>query len=414
MPAVGQTTDEVVILEWAKAVGDSVAAGELLLLVQTDKAEVEVESPYAGILLAVWALAGDTVESGSAIGYVGAAGDVIPTAPAAAKTEVAGSPAPAASEAAAKTEVGGSPAPAAPEAASKTEGGGTLQRPGAASRSSVHRPSPRILPAARRLSKELGVALDGLTGSGPEGEITLEDVKQAAEGSFGQSAATSAGNSDVRTVGRSLLAARLTEAARVPQFHLTIRVHAGGLVNALASAREHSARITPTHILVRTVGECLTRFPYVNVLWDAGLDGVRGLTSANVGLAVAGDRGLQLVTIAEPASLQWPELAERVDGAISRARNGRLTTADMAEAALSVSNLGMFKIHQFDPLVDPRQTGMLGVGRLSDEVWAVDGSVTVRPTMLLTLAVDHRAVDGAPAAEFLDSLAMAIEALNEA
>jgi pyruvate dehydrogenase E2 component (dihydrolipoamide acetyltransferase) len=274
--------------------------------------------------------------------------------------------------------------------------------------------APRLAaasPKARRLAAERGLDVARLHGSGPAGAVLAADVlaapvRPAAVPAAAAAAAPAAPG--VSTVWR-IMAERMTASwTSAPHFYLVREVDASRLV----AWRERvgapgGARITYTDLLVRLVAATLSRHPEANAAWRDG--SIVRNADISIGLAVAIDAGLVVPVIHRADTLGLAELAARREDVVSRAQAGRLRPADIQGGGFTISNLGMFGVDAFSAIVNPPQAAILAVGRIADRVVAVNGQPAVRPTMVLTLSCDHRALDGARGARFLGALADLIE-----
>jgi pyruvate dehydrogenase E2 component (dihydrolipoamide acetyltransferase) len=382
MPALEMAQETGKLIAWRKKEGDRVTKGEPLLEVETDKAVLEVEAPADGILAGVTAAAGADVPVGQTIAWIVAPGEKPPT-----ESE---SPA-SAPGARGKTE-----SHAAPVAASHPE---TPALQGA-----------RISPKARRLAKELGVDLTAVRGSGPGGEILASDVEAAGAPSV-SSVATKQGSIEVpSTLGR-LMAERTTQSwTTVPHFFVTREIDATALNEFRKKLtpqieRTHNIRITHTDLLVALVARTLLKHPRLNSSWTA--EGIRLHDHVNMGVAIAVKDGVVAAVIPNAHIASLAEIARQRRDIAERARAGKLRPADIADATFTISNLGMYHVDQFTAIITPPQAAILAVGAIADRVVAVEGKSAVRPMMTLVLSCDHRAVDGARAAMFLEDLAAA-------
>lgn len=377
MPSLGQTTDELLIVEWFKREGDVVKLGEPLLSVETDKAQVDVELVAAGTLLKVLHAAGDTVHAGSPVAYVGAPGEAVPVA---------------------STEA---PVP------SPTPGAEPGRRPPQNAPGRVS-----ALPAARRLAHELGMDLTRIAGTGQDAVITVRDVERA-----GREASVLGDDPDLVAVPqlRQVVARRMSASAqRIPQFTLTVSVDASGARDLIRAERASvsaapGSRLTYTHLAVRAVATALRDLPTVNRLWVDDGPHFRQLHRSDVGLAVAGDDGLRVVSIPEADRAPLADLPGLLGSAAERARSGSLLAVDRMPVAATVSSLGMYGVEQFQALVDPDQTAILAVGAVEDRPVVRDGMVVVLPMLRVSLSADHRVVDGTLAAQFLQAVKGALE-----
>ncbi len=379
MPALELAQESGKLLTWRKREGESVAKGEPLLEIETDKAVVEVEAPADGILAGVRAHEGAVVPVGETIAWIVLPGEHPPA------------------EAA---SVGySSRAQAAPARSASTAAQAPERQAG---------PGLRLSPKARRLAKEHGVDISRLRGSGPEGEILAEDVLALVE-----SKAAAAANEleSLSSVGR-LMAERTTQSwTSVPHFFLVREVDAGALVEVrekLGSAMEQERGVKPTHtdLLVALVARVLLRHPRMNASWTS--EGIRLHQDANVAVAIAVKDAVAAAVIHHAHKLDLAEIAVRRRELSERARAGRLRPSDITGATFTISNLGMYHVDSFTAVINPPQAAILAVGSIADRVVPVDGLPRIRPMMTLTLSCDHRVVDGARAAAFLNDVAEAI------
>ena len=375
MPALGMAQETGKVLRWLKAEGAAVAKGEPLLEVETDKVTVEVESPADGTLAGIRAGEGTDVPVGEAIAVVLAAGESL------ADTAL----------------VPGSPPP--PAVAPR----GDERPPAAAPLRSGGRGRPLASPKARRIAAERGLDLAGLSGSGPGGAVVAADLERV------RPAAAAASGDGVPAVWR-LMAERTAASWReVPHFYLRREVDASRLESwrSVVRARAGYERISHTDLLVRVVAEALRRHPRVNSTWRNGA--AASDERVNVGIAVAVDDGLVVPVVHDADRLDLAAIAARRIELVEAARGGRLRPQDVSEGTFTISNLGMFGVDSFDAIVNAPQVAILSVGRIADRVVPVDGQPAVRPMLQLGVSFDHRVVDGARGAEFLDTLASLIE-----
>jgi pyruvate dehydrogenase E2 component (dihydrolipoamide acetyltransferase) len=370
MPALGMAQETGKVVRWLKAEGETVAKGEPLLEVETDKVTVELESPADGILAGISAAEGADVPVGETIAFVLAVGETVPEPVAAVPSEVA-------------TVV---PRPSRSEA--------DVQAPAGGRRRSL------ASPKARRIAAERGVDLAALAGSGPGGAVVAADLDGSAAASNGVT---------VPAIWR-LMAKRTTQSWQsVPHFYLRREVDASRLQSwrAAARARPGQERASHTDLLVRLVAEALRRHPRVNSSWSDGA--VVRSERINVGIAVAVDDGLVVPVVHDADRLSLADTVARRIELVDAARAGRLRPEDVTGGTFTVSNLGMFGVDSFDAIVNAPQAAILAVGRVVERVIAVDGQPAVRPVLQLSVSFDHRVVDGARGAEFLETLASLVE-----
>jgi len=397
MPALEMAQETGKLVSWKKKEGEQVKKGEMLLEVETDKAVVEIEAAGDGILGGVTAKEGDVVPVGQTIAWLLKPGEQPPTNVAAAQTGRKMDSAPAAAAAAT--------APAAPEPVSAA--------------------GAKISPKARRLAREHGVDIATLRGSGPGGEILAEDIMKAA--SAAPPAATArptppptaapSGSPDVvSSIGR-IMAERTTQSwTSVPHFFVTREVDA----TALNATRErwipiieksHGVKVTHTDLIVAAVARALHLHPRMNGSWAN--DKISVNSHVNVALAMAVENAVVTAVIKDTDRIGLGDIAKQRKELAERARANRLQPADITGATFTISNLGMFNVDAFTAIIVPPQAGILAVGAIADRVVARDGLIGVRPTVNLTLSSDHRVVDGARAAAFLNDVVLSLNEVDK-
>ena len=388
MPALEMAQETGKLLAWRKKEGERVTKGEPLLEIETDKAVVEVEAPGDGILAGITANVGAVIPVGETIAWLVAPGEKPPAKPA------TGAPAARASSGTAQQVAAAGAAAVIAKAASA---------------------SPQISPKARRLAKELGVDFSRVQGTGPEGVITAEDVQKFADAkgavaAVATSATTPAGEA-LSQVAR-LMAERTTQSwTSVPHFFLVREVDASGLIASPqhfsnAADKTKGAAPTITDLLIALIARTLVKHPRMNASWTEG--GVRMNPEVNISVAIAVKDGVVGAVIHKADTLKIVDISTQRLELTERARAGRLRPVDIAGGTFTLSNLGMYKVDAFSAIITPPQAAVLAVGMISDRVVALDGKPAVRPMMTMTLSSDHRVVDGARAAEFLNDLAEAI------
>lgn len=405
MPALGQTSDELRVIRWLKAEGEAVKIGEPLLEVETDKATLEVEAAQGGVLLKILCREEESAEAGAVIAYVGQAGERLPEmktdTPEVAAREVA-KPAPQPATKVLAT-------PAARRLArehginlSTVRGGGPeglIETRDV--QALVGAPAARISPLARKLAWEHGLDLATVRGSGPGGRIEKMDVE----------ALQSRPDEEPVPRHRQLIARRLVQSAReIPQIRLSTTANMEAAQEVVREQRGAGlAGFSYTHLLLRSLARALRAHPQLNRVWLEEGPRYRKYRRADVGLAIASEDNLLVATISEPDRLSQDELVAQVGAAVERGRRGALVRQDLAPAALTLSNLGMYGVDEFEALVDPDQAGILATGRVAEQVAVIDRGIRVVPQMKLSLSVDHRVADGAQAAQFLQTLRQILE-----
>src|SRR5271157_4709044 len=389
MPALEMAQETGKLISWLKKEGESVAKGEPLLEVETDKAVMEIESPGDGVLAGVKVQPGTEVPVGQTIAWIVRPGEVPPT------DEVAA------------TSGRKSTAAAAPAASAAT-----------ATQSATPSPTQpvRISPKARRLASERGVNLADVRGSGAGGEILASDILAAAESKAESKAGASSAAVDSGSPVSRLMAERTTESwTTVPHFFVVREVDAGALNDARQKLgpeieKSRGVKLTHTDLLVALVARVLLKHARMNASWTGA--GVRAHAEINIGVAMAVDDGVVAPVIQNAHQAELGEIAVQRRDLAERARGGKLRPADIAGGTFTISNLGMFGVDAFTAIIIPPQAAILAVGAIADRVVPVgvgsDARPGIRPIMTLTLSSDHRVVDGARAAEFLRDLVEAI------
>lgn len=387
MPALGMAQETGKLLRWLKAEGDRVVAQEPLMEVETDKVTVEIGSPADGVLADLRAAEGDDVPVGDVIALILSDGADAPSSAVVVTAEPAG-------ESARSTEPAEPPQPAGPP----RQGHGRVG--GEPARSAGRVPSS---PLARRRARERGVDLGAIGGSGPGGAVLASDITAAPARAEEASATAQAGAVWQRMVERTT--ASWTSA---PHFYLFRDVEAERLADWRASIEASGdGPVTITDLLVKLAAGALVRHPDVVARWERGQ--VVRSSEVNVGIAVAVQDGLVVPVIRGADRLTVREIAERRGELVARARAGGLRLDDVRDGTFTLSNLGMYGVDLFAAVLNPPQAAILTCGRISERVVPVDGRPAVRRAMTLGLSCDHRALDGARAARFLDTLAASIE-----
>jgi len=394
MPALEMAQETGKLVSWLKKEGEPVKKGDMLLEVETDKAVVEIEAQSDGILGGVTAKTGDVIPVGQTIAWLLKPGESVPQQGAVVQTGRTGAAAAPAAVAA---------APAAPAEPASAAGA-------------------RISPKARKLAREHGLDVSKIKGTGPGGEILADDILKAAAASVAtpeaevRSAApplsTSGAPADaVTSIGR-IMAERTTQSwTTVPHFFVSREID----VSALKTARDslipkieelHGVRMTHTDLIVAAVARALRKHPRMNASWENGRITLH--QDVNVGLAIAVENAVVATVVHKADQLSIGDIAkQRIDKA-QKARASRLAPSDIAGATFTISNLGMFNVDTFTAIIVPPQVGILAVGAIVDRVVVVDGMLAVKPMMTVTLSSDHRVIDGASAARFLNDVVIAI------
>jgi pyruvate dehydrogenase E2 component (dihydrolipoamide acetyltransferase) len=383
LPRLGQGMESGTIVRWLKAEGDEVQKGEPLYELDTDKVTQEVEADVGGVLLKILVPEGE-VPVGTPVAFLGEAGEDVPEVEAAAQPEPVPEPV-AVSQGTVPEET---PAPS-----ERIEGAVPVDGRIKAS------------PLARRIARERGIDLAALSGTGPEGRIVAEDVERAAVA--GPAAAPvparapGAAERVELTSLRRTVARRMTEAWTAPAFEIVMSADMNRAqdLRARLVERHPDERPTVTDVLTKVCAVALMRHREVNALY-AG-DAIELHPSANVGIAVATERGLLVPVIPGCEALTVAQIAAARADLVGRAREGKLQAADLEGGTFTISNLGMYGVEQFVAVLNPPQAAILAVGAIEERAVAHDGQLVARSMMTMTLTCDHRTIDGATAADFL-------------
>jgi pyruvate dehydrogenase E2 component (dihydrolipoamide acetyltransferase) len=395
MPKLSDTMEEGTIVEWKKKSGDAVKAGDVLAEVESDKATFDLAAEEDGVLTVI-VDQGVPAKIGAPIARIGEAGEAAP-----AKQE----PAPKPKEKPAKAE---KPAPRPVE----TDG----RQDGAAATTTEVKASP----LAKRLAAEMGVDLESLKGSGPEGRIVKEDVLAAAPGkpASGQrrpQPIVAAGPDETIEPNRmqATIARRMVEAkSTIPEFQVTVEARVDLAVSMRQQLKDSvpgAEKVTMTDFLVRACALALRKFPEVNSSWVDGR--FQRKRAINVGLAVAPAEGMGLLVpvVHDADQKDLVQISIESRQVIERARSGRPHEGDLSGATFSISNLGMYGVDEFVAIINPPESAILAVGAIKDVPVVVDGRIVPGKVMRMTLSVDHRVFYGATAAQFMAEVKRLIE-----
>jgi pyruvate dehydrogenase E2 component (dihydrolipoamide acetyltransferase) len=407
LPRLGQGMESGVIVRWLKQEGDTVAKGEPLYELDTDKVTQEVEAEVDGVLQKIVVAEGE-VEVGATIAVIetnGAGGAPTAEEAPAKEEEQAEEPAPEA-------------APATEAAASEPEAGPENDAPTAAAAQGDGR--LKASPLARRIARERGVDLATLTGTGPEGRILAEDVERAPVGGAGPAAGPAeapglAPPGEIEIVQlssvRKTIARRLSEAWTAPVFQLGV---SADMTEVLALREtlvermgEGDVKPTVNDVFVKLAAVALVRHRAVNATFSG--EEIQRHPAAHVGIAVAAPQGLVVPVVRDADRRTVQEIARARADLVSRARDNKLKLPDLEVGTFTISNLGMFGVEQFTAVLNPPQFAILAVGSVKDEVVVRDGEVEIAPIVQLMLTCDHRAIDGADGARFLQALVAFVE-----
>lgn len=406
MPKLSDTMTEGVVAEWHKQVGDTVESGELLAEIETDKATMEFESFNDGVLLHIGVQKGETAPVDSLLCIIGEKGEDI----SALLAEAEAAPAPA-------EEAAPAPAPAPPAAAPAPAPAAPAPAPTPApAPAAVAAPSAngrvKASPLARRLAEEKGVDIAAVAGTGEGGRIVKRDIENFTPAAAGAPALTGAVESYTEVAVsqmRKTIARRLAESKfTAPHFYLTIDIDMDNAVAARKAVNANDGiRISFNDMVIKAVATALKKHPAVNSSWLG--DRIRTNDHVNVGVAVAVEDGL-LVPVVRHADLKpMTTISAEVRDFAGRAREKKLQPADWEGSTFTISNLGMFGIEEFTAIINPPDSCIMAVGAIRQEPVVKDGQVVPGNRMKVTLSCDHRVVDGATGAAFLQTFKQHLE-----
>ena len=391
LPRLGQGMEAGTIVRWLKSEGEPVEKGEPLYELDTDKVTQEVEAEASGVLLRIAVTEGE-VPVGETIAFIGAEGEEVAVE--------AKNPAEAPKPEPARAAVADEPPRQEQQAAAGTTNGRI-----------------KASPLARRIAHERGIDLATVRGTGPDGRVVAEDVERAATAPAAVAPAAArvapvpAGEVERRPLTniRKTIARRLTQAWTVPAFQLTIRIDMTRANELLARHREldPDLRITVTDLLTKVCAQALMRHRDMNVQF--GEDELVVFPSADVGLAVAAPQGLVVPVVRGAERLTLAQIASVRADLVGRARDNKLRAEDIDGGTFTISNLGMFGVEEFIAVLNPPQASILAVGATVDTVVPHEDELAVVPLMSVTLTCDHRAVDGATGAQFLQTVKAFVE-----
>ena len=400
MPALSPTMTEGTVAKWLIAVGETVHSGDVIAEIETDKATMEVESIEDGVVAHILVEAGsENVAVGTVIAILAEAGEAVDT--------ISATPVTAAAD-------------EAPEAPTETpaEMPALVKETTAVAQKSMVETSKRIFatPLARRIAANKGIALDGLTGSGPHGRILRRDVEAApaapavqitpaSANAMASSAATGASELVANSQMRQVIASRLQQSKQqAPHFYVTVDCQIDTLLAARRALNEKApdgVKISLNDLVIRAAAMALMAVPDANVAYED--THTRRFQHADICMAVAIDGGLVTPVIWAAETMGLAALSQTTADLASRARQGQLRAAEYTGGSFTISNLGMFGVREFAAVINPPQGAILAVGAGEQRPVVVDGALTVATVMTVTLSADHRAIDGAVAAQWLQS-----------
>lgn len=417
MPRLSDTMEEGTIASWLKKPGEKVDRGEVIAQIETDKATMDLTAFEAGTLQEILAPEGTTVAIGQPVARIGSGnGSSAKAAPPAEKSPPPAEKAPPRAE---NTSLPPEVAPAAEKAAPPVEVAATPPPRG-------DRPAPvdgktRASPMARHIAAEHDLDLSHIQGSGPQGRVIRADVEAA----LATPPTTAAAPAPVPTDGRPqddervtlsqmrrTIARRMAESTRtIPHFFLTITVDASELVKLRKQITQETAdtgiKISFNDMVVKAAALAIRKVPEVNVSFAE--DSLIRHQHVHIGVAVATERGLIVPVVRDVDQKSLSQISRETRDMAERANSGKLQPADYTGGTFTISNLGMFGVEQFNAVINPPEAAILAVGAITREPAEHDGQIVLRERMKLTLSVDHRALDGAIGARYMQALRQLLE-----
>jgi pyruvate dehydrogenase E2 component (dihydrolipoamide acetyltransferase) len=401
MPKLGMGMEEGTVVEWLKQEGDEVKKGDSVAVISSDKIEIDVEAPADGVLLKIQASSDDVVKVGEAIGFVGAAGEE-PDATNAPQAELHQEAPDMPEEKPASIQK--TPEPVAAEA--EKIGG-----------------RPRISPAARKLAKEHSIDVTGIPGTGPNGRITRLDVERHMN--HNQQPAAPAPEADVEPMSsrssaagkplagmRKVIADRMFDSLRTTaQLTITMKADITDLMTIRKQMNEAleagGVKLTLTDFVAKAVIASLKKHPAMNATLQNGRLALHD--RVHLGIAVALDGGLMVPVINDACCLSLKDLSGRIRSNADDVRNGDIQVETLKGSTFTITNLGNYDVEYFTPVLNPPEIGILGLGRAMPEAVFVGDELEKRVIQPLSLTFDHRAIDGAPSAAFLQTVKTLLE-----
>ncbi|WP_010495946.1 dihydrolipoamide acetyltransferase family protein [Paenibacillus elgii] len=418
MPKLGMAMKEGSVSLWHKKEGDPVTKGDIIANIGSEKIETDLEAPADGVLLKIAVPEGEGVPPGTVIGYIGQPGE-----------QVGGAAVRSAAESAAEDSSGGAVSDSAPA------GGPVLAE------APAHGRDIKISPVARKMADAAGLDIAKLTGTGPQGRITKEDVERAianpaavssAPASAGEAAASSAGANAAPSAAtavpsgftehaeqipvagiRKVIAARMHESLhQSAQLTLTLRADVTDLLAlqrqmSETAQRQHEVKLTVTDFIARAVVLSLKRHKQMNSAYID--DRIHVFDHVHLGIAVALDKGLVVPVIRHADQYSVLDLSRQIKALALQARNGQLGSDALQGSTFTITNLGAYGIDFFTPILNTPEAGILGVGGVAEMPVYKGDDLQRRSLLPLSLTFDHRVLDGAPAAEFLRAVKDALE-----
>lgn len=379
MPKLGLAMEEGTVSRWFKKEGDRVEAGEPLLEITTDKANVEIEASASGILRKILVGEGVTVSVTQVIAYIGEEGDKLPEVVVSAKL----SPPPAKEE---KTPV-----------ISKKE-------------QYITKPGERILasPLAKNIARQHNIDLRSIKGTGPGGRITKEDVLAALKISAPSSTLPPGDLIPLSNIRRLIAKKTLSSKRNIPHYYLNLKVDMGEAERFRTQLlKQEGLKISVNDLLIKAGGAALVEHPLINAALVG--DKIQVFKEVNIGIVVSLDEGLIIPVIKKVPSKSLKEISSETKELITKAKSKKILPDEFTGGTFTISNLGMFGISSFMAVINEGESGMLAVGAIEKRPVIIQDKIVIRPVMELTLSADHRIIDGVLAAQFLKTIKKYLE-----
>lgn len=432
MPQMGQSVEEASIVQWLKKEGERVEKGEPLASIQTDKAEIEYESPESGVLRKILVEPDTYVPVMTVIALIGEADEPLPSvagassatgAPASTVSPVAAAPqAPAAVPASPSASTSGHGA--SPRARAKAAELGVdvsaIEGTGAGGRvmeadvlAQFDTAAIKATPTARRVAANAGVALSQIAGTGPHGKVMKADVAAHVSAEAVPPHPPAMPSGETRRVPlspmRKIVAKRMVESKfSAPHYYVTVEVD----MAAAVAFRNVMTQLKPSFndLVMRATARAIQKFPQVNARWMG--DAIEEVADIHLGFAVALPKGLIVPVVKKVQDLSLQDITRACKELTEKARTNRLTPDEYSGSTFTISNLGAFGVDHFTAIINQPDSAILAVGQIKDRVVVIDGGIHIRPIMKLTLSSDHRVIDGAVAAQFMGALKSILEAAD--
>ncbi|MFD6896859.1 dihydrolipoamide acetyltransferase family protein [Rhodococcus sp. NPDC060086] len=402
LPDLGEGLADADLIVWTVQVGDHVELNQVIAEVETAKATVELPSPYAGTVAELLASPGDTVPVGAPLLRITVPDGriTVPDGSGAETDSTSTGPEEQATEQRPQVLVGYGPgaAPVSRRGSRKAEPDAEPSSSGAL----VRRPDAK--PGARREAKELGVDLATVEGTGPGGVITRADVRRNADGALAQASLAQASISEdetrvpIRGIRKRSAAAVTRSAFSAPHATVFLTCDVTNTVELVTRLRSSppfdSTHLTSLAIVATALVRAIADEPSLNSSWDEETQEIVTHHRVHLGIATATDEGLKVPVVRDAHEMRLPELAGAIAAAAGSARSGEASPSNLTGSTISITNVGVFGIDAGTPILNPGEAAILAVGAISDRPWVVDGALAVRKVATLSLAFDHRLVDG--------------------